>query len=183
VFETTAVHTSTVVDVEHEAAVDGLGLMIRLARRIRHPCATIGYETFLLLALLKRIRVFCWEGGARIDVVAVYAPWASHLLNFNAIADAIACKYEVHDVTGEVLCKQISEDVQLEQCNHFVAAIHTSTVVDVEQQAAVGVDVESWCRCRGLAIVYTVADGDRGIDTMCVMIGADRSRSTTDKLR
>jgi len=29
VFETTAVHTSTVVDVEREAAVDGLGLMIQ----------------------------------------------------------------------------------------------------------------------------------------------------------
>ena len=36
----------------------------------------MGVFAFLLLALLKRLRVYVWYGDRREDIVAQYAPWA-----------------------------------------------------------------------------------------------------------
>ena len=142
--------------------------MLYLARRIREPCVRIGYESFLLLAMMKRIRVFCWEGENKVDLVEVFAPWASQLLESTAIADAIVCKFVVHAVTGTATCMPVSEEVPLRQCNHFIAAIDTSTVVDEDSAYLVG-DIESMYVPHERAVVYTVADGDCAVDTMCVM--------------
>ena len=76
----------------------------------------------------------------------------------------------------------VSEEVTLRQCNHFIAAIDTSTVVDEDSAYLVG-DVESMCVPHELAVVYTVAEGDCAVDTMCVMVGAERSRFSRDNLR
>ena len=68
-------------------------VILRLAREIRSTRRYVGYVVFVLLALLKRCRLFAWEGEDRIDLLQVFAPWAIERCETTAAVDAIITMY------------------------------------------------------------------------------------------
>ena len=118
-------------------ALTHLGAILAVARHLRRPCAYVGYSAFLALALLKRVRVFCWEGANRVDIVAVFAPWALTFCAASSVADCIACMYEVCPFTGEASCHHISEEVPLRRCNHYVAAMPTGLIFECSDHGTI----------------------------------------------
>lgn len=153
-----------------------LAKMMSLAREIRKPRAYVGYAAFLLLALKKRCHVFIWEGSHRVNLLEVFAPWAvDSCLNMLTV-DAILCKY-----TPGHHCKQVSDDCPIDNCNHYVAGL------SIDHQHGEILRSESsfeafYLNCN-LAVVYTIADGDCGLDVMCLMCGLEREAHTRNLLR
>ena len=85
----------------------------------------VGISAFLLLALLKRIRVRVWCGRASQDVLHTHAPWTSHLTTEfeEAPVEAIACRFSV-DALG-VPELTLVEDPR--QTNHWVAGVRSES--------------------------------------------------------
>ena len=163
-----------------------LTALLSLARSIQAPRAYIGHSAFLLFALSRQTKVFLWEGETRIDLVEVYAPWASELCTKSAIVDVVACA----PITAESDCSQkgcqqgstfapIGDGIPLEKCRHWLTAAR----MDHNYLGEGGTGITAFYAKKNLAIVGTVVDGDCGIDACCQMAGVKEDLESRCKMR
>ena len=59
------------------APITVISQLVALARRIRQPNTTVGYSAFLHMALTRCCKPIIYEGFNRVDLVDVYARWAT----------------------------------------------------------------------------------------------------------
>ena len=172
-----------------------------IANEIQGSCY-IGISAFVLLALMKQIRLFVWLGLVRKDILKEYAPWASGAIKREALFDAIGCIRDVDLVTGRVSISMMDGGAEL---NHWVACIDSPVIhgdgapvshgdgapVSHGDGALVsyGDDTDAtntfnaMYLSKGRAVIETIADGDCGLDVMCLMLGFDREKNVRQRLR
>ena len=148
-----------------------------LFNELTTPTKYIGVFAFLLLALIKRLRVYVWYVDEREDLVAKYAPWALESLRTEAPFEAIACRLDGHGGLHEL------EDAR--ETNHWVACVKVDAC---QVDAAVAADAESqtfyaFYFSHNRVVLQTIADGDCAIDVMCLMIGAFRRLAARTAIR
>ena len=98
--------------------------LMKLSRTIRRPRAWIGYSAFVVFALLRKVRVYVWEGENRVDLCkAVLPPWKLEELSREPSADAIACCAVPRD-SGPPGWAPVSEDYRLMICNNYRRRLH-----------------------------------------------------------
>ena len=52
--------------------------LLDLARAVRKPRQSVGYSAFIVFALLRKMRIWVWEGSNRVDIASVFLPsWAT----------------------------------------------------------------------------------------------------------
>ena len=89
---------------------------------IESDSAYTGISMFLLMALMKRIKVFVWCGLQRRDILQEYAPWALDAISAEAQFEAIGCTCRVDSETGDRTL-HVAEESGL--INHWVACINS----------------------------------------------------------
>ena len=149
--------------------------MVAFARELTRNNSYVGHFAFLACGVLKRKRLYVWEGANRVDLVRVYAPWAAFACpcTNTAVADAIACR------SSGGVCLQVSESNPLTRMNHWIIGyphIHG-------RGAGVGESIHAFYARLGVAVVDTVTDGDCGLDMLCAAIGLPRFFSWRERLR
>ena len=144
----------------------------------------VGVSAFLIFALRYRVRVRVWYGTQCEDLVEAYAPWAKDVISEHALCHAVACKLKDGGL-------EVVDNAQ--HINHWVA----SFPVGIDSSPSSGIshtslgegdsEVTTWFFATYLSlslhIVKTIADGDCGLDVMCLMLGWERSMRTRQKLR
>ena len=162
-----------------------LTALLSLARSIQAPRAYIGHSAFLLFALSRQTKVFLWEGETRIDLVEVYAPWASELCTKSAIVDVVACA-PIKAASGcnqkgcsESTFAPIDDDIPLEECRHWLCAAR----MDHNYLGEGAPGITAFYAKKNLAIMGTVVDGDCGIDACCQMAGVKEDPESRCKMR
>ncbi len=139
--------------------------LMKLSRSIRRPKAWIGHSAFVVFALLRKVRVYVWEGEARVDLCkVVLPPWKLEELSREPAVDAIACCAVPRD-SGPPDWTPVSRDHPLWMCSHFIAGVPTD-FVDATLDTST---VDGFYSALGVYIVSTVADGDCGLDCMLRM--------------
>jgi hypothetical protein len=160
-----------------------VGKIMALAREIRRARAYVGYFGWLAFALMEKVAVFMWEGTTRINLVEIFAPWAMAYCNKQAVAEAIFCRFSIEG------CYAVSDANPLNQCGHYVVGIHVESSTVVAQSAedlSLSEDAltfEAFYLSFGMAVRYTIADGDCALDSMCIMLGEERTFDNRQKLR
>ena len=173
------------MDIGNPPAADpaGLNRVIAVARSVRPKCSYVGYAAFLALALCKKLRVMLWAGDHAYDLVATFAPWADLLQFADCPVLAVACVYRVDEVTGATMLWPISADLGEHNMNHFVAAVTDVAAAAAPPGSGSGDDLSMFYSRLGLAVQETIADGDCGLDVMCLMLGLERKAEARDCLR
>ena len=155
--------------------------MIAFARAIARPSRYAGQFAFLLFGIMKHLRMYMWEGEARVDLIAVYAPWAATQCpaSARAGADAIAAQARHDEGANQLVCRPIDDQTPLETVNHFVGGLP-----HIRGRGA-GEDngIEAFYHRLGVVVVKTVADGDCAIDVMCLAGGMQRAVANRQRLR
>ena len=159
--------------------------MNKLLVELQAPRSYVGVSAFLIFALMYRVRVRVWHGTQCEDIVETYAPWAKDVISEHAICHAVACKLKDGGLQLEL------DHAQL--INHWVASfpydIDSSPLSGIshtsldEGDSDVTATFYATYLSLSLHIVKTVADGDCGLDVMCLMLGWERSMRTRQKLR
>ena len=154
--------------------------VLALARTMQRRHSHVGHCAFVIFALMRRLRVYVWEGDTRIDLLEVMAPWALKECTGRTSFDAVACVMRRSD-NGLAICAPISGDEEqtLQNMGHYVACVH----VDGMEPNGEHNTVERHYSEKGYAILPTVGDGDCGIDTMCYMLGLPNNVETRTALR
>ena len=140
-----------------------------------------GVAAFMVFALLKQLRVFVWYGRQREDIIAKYAPWASEQISTAAPFEAIACRLSVSD--AGVVSHNVVEDPR--EVNHWVACVDQGGRHGDGEEA----DDEETLTFQAVYLSFnrivtrTVADGDCGLDVLCLMSGLSRCQLQRDSLR
>ena len=163
--------------------------VVCLAREIKQPRKYVGESAFILFGLLKRMRVWMWQGADRIDLLGHYAPWCLTHLTHEAVVDAIACKVEKERATDERIVVWLP-GTSIHRCNHFVGCISAATTASSHGDGSDGQEgdschepiAESYRKLDQL-VIGTIANGDCAFDVMCLMLGVERTEVTRDKLR
>ena len=104
--------------------------ILNLAREIRGARNSVGYSFFSLLAVWKRISLFSWEGGSRVDILEVFAPWAKQSGDTSAAVDAIPCIMVPDEEAGHARLEHVSEEHPLHECRHYIAGHRSEALVD-----------------------------------------------------
>ena len=153
---------------------------------LQQKFAYIGVSVFLLLALLRRIRLFVWYGLRRVDIVQEYAAWASDAITDETQFEAIGCILSADDVAGEKTLR-FPEDAR--DVNHWVACVRVAGSHDDGPPALADSSSDN---TRTFAAIYlsvnyivleTIADGSCGLDVMCLMLGRKREKAVRQALR
>ena len=168
------------------APVSDLGFVLKVAREIRREGAYVGQSAFLLLALMKNMRVYTWEGEVRVDLVSLYAPWALERCVHEPVVDAIFCTLDRHPETGERVHFHVSDETLLNTCNHWVAGLRSEVPGeerDVRDPTDYTITAEEFYQERCVALLDTEADGNCGPDVMCMMCGVERTPQWRSALR
>ena len=140
-----------------------------------------GVAAFMVFALLKQLRVFVWYGRQREDIIAKYAPWANEQISTAAPFEAIACRLSVSD--AGVVSHNVVEDPR--EVNHWVACVEQGDRHGDGEEA----DDEETLTFQAVhlsfnrIVTWTVADGDCGLDVLCLMSGLSRCQLQRDPLR
>ena len=140
--------------------------MLALAREIRKQRTPVGYSAFVLFALLKKCAVCMWEGGAHVDLLDIFAPWAKDPETKAPPYAGIPCTL-VATPGCMVECMPVSEKYPLLHIGHFVAgcAIPGSAVAEIR------CGFDDFYAALGVATFATIADGDCAFDVMKLMPG------------
>lgn len=159
-------------------ACDMRSLITQLAR-VR---TTVGVSAFLLLALHMRVRVYIWYGTRREDILALYAPWASSHIDRATPYEAIGCRIAVDEPTGKRSLRVV-QDAQ--NITHWVACIkgdkcHGDGECAIDEET---MTFHAVYLSLGRMVMETIADGDCGLDVMCLMIGWPREMASRRSLR
>ena len=135
---------------------------------------------------MRRMRIFMWIGLVRRDIVEEYAPWASAAMEGEAQFEAIGCivKGDPATETTSLCIPEEAEDV-----NHWVACIKAPasygnggpevSASSTDETLTFAATYLSMSRI----VIETVADGDCGLDTKCLMLGLQREREVRRALR
>ena len=167
------------IDSSAEAAHHKIqATLLALARTIRRPRSYVGYIAFILMGLLKECRPCAWEGPSSIDLLAVFAPWATEHCFKECPVQAIACVL-VGQPDGCVHCAPISEEHPLERCGHYIAGTKVPVTAVAEQPN----DIETLYASLGISTLATVMDGDCGLDVMTMMLAQPSSYDFRKQLR
>jgi len=166
----------TSVTEQLNAFIDGL----------KRRYAYTGVSAFVLLALMKRIRLFVWYGLERVDVVGAYAAWASDAIKAETQFEAVGCIIRIDPVTAE---KSYSVPEDPREINHWVGCIKAggshgdgahpildSSAEETVTFAAIFLSVDR-------IVIETIADGNCGLDVMCLMLGLRREAQVRQSLR
>ena len=160
-----------------------VGKIMALAREIRRARQYVGYFGFLAFALMEKVTVFMWEGTNRFNLVELFAPWATAHCNKQVVAEGIFCRFSPGG------CYAVSEANPLNLCGHYVVGIpvESSTVVaQLAEDLSLSEDAvtfETFYLTFGMAVRYTIADGDCALDAMRIMLGEERTFDNRLKLR
>ena len=189
-------HTMVMVDDPDDAVVVGETNDADLAKQVaafieglQGRYAYIGVSAFLLLALLRRLRLFVWYGLQRVDIVQEYAPWASEAITDQTQFEAIGCVVGVDAATGETFLR-VPEDAR--DVNHWVAGVRVAGGHGDGAEGALALLDSSSDETRTFAAIYfsvslivleTIADGTCGLDVMCLMLGLKREKVVRQALR
>ena len=155
-----------------------LTTLLALARAIRRPRAFVGYSAFVLMGLLKKCQLCIWEGVTRVDLLETFTPWAKEHCTRAVAVTGIVCK--VMAVAGGSLeCVPISEEHLVGSMNHYVGGCA------MPESAVAGntLGFDAFYASLGVAVIATVADGDCGLDVMCLMLGQPQSLACRTALR
>ena len=161
------------VAVDQAAGECAMRKLLELSRQIRTDRTYIGHSAFILMALLKGVRLYCWEGEDRVDLLHTYAPWA-----LERCPTAVAVDCVCVCCTEEGGWAPVNKENPLHKCKHFVAAAHVG-----EPLGAAGHSLEEFYQSRGVVLLGTVVDGDCGIDVMCNMLSLPQTLGTRSGLR
>ena len=175
-----------VVDVGNPPEVDpsAVSRVLAVARSIKSNRNYVGYAAFLAFALWKKLRVMLWAGDYAYDLVGLYAKWADLQKLFAPCPVlAVACVHSVDEDTGATMIWPISADLGEHNMNHYVAAVADPAAVAASAGSGSGDDVRTFYARLGLAVQETVADGDCGLDVMCLMLGLERNKASRNRLR
>ena len=156
---------------------------MKLSRRIRGTREGarewIGHSAFVIFALLRKVRVYVWEGENRVDLCkAVLPQWKLEELTREPAADAIACCAVPRD-SGPPDWAPVSGEYPLLLCNHFIAGVSTD-FVDIAGDFST---VDGFYSALGVYVVSTVADGDCGLDCMLRMSQEVSTRESRREFR
>ena len=152
--------------------------ILNLAREIRGARNYVGYSFFVLLAVWKRMRIFSWEGGLRVDILEVFTPWARESGDTFAAVDAIPCIMVPDEEAGHARLEHVSEEHPLHECRHYIAGHRSEALVD-----HLGGGIRGFYAERGMIVISTVVDGDCGLDVACIMLGLPRTEANRTALR
>ena len=153
------------------ARTNVLRKLMNVAREIQQTRAYVGYSFFALVALCRKCRPCMWEGESRVSIIDTFAPWA-HEHGLAAVAvDGVCC------CPGDGGWAPVSKDYPLHRCRHFVAG------VAIAPENIDGDTFSHFYRRLGIAIVPTIADGDCGVDTACLMLGIPQTVKHRERLR
>ena len=153
---------------------------------IESESAYTGISMFLLMALMKRIKVFVWCGLQRRDILREFAPWALDAISAEAQFEAIGCTCRVDSETGDRTL-HVAEESDL--INHWVACINShSSHGDggLEASDSIGHGTQLFAATYlslSRVVIETIADGNCGIDVMCFMLGLPRQTEVRRGLR
>ena len=147
----------------------------------------VGASAFLIFALKYRLRVRVWYGLRCEDLLAVHAPWANTAISNNALCHAVCCHIREGGVLAEI-------ENEAQNTNHWVAAYpeggHVPNLGEGGPVLSLGEGesevTATFCAkylSVELHIAKTVADGDCGLDVMCLMLAWKRSKLNRDLLR
>ena len=173
-----AAQTRAAMDRVHNAG-------LALAREICKPKAWIGYIAFVLFALLKNCRPQAWEGSNRLCFIEQFAPWAKDICTKECSYAAIPCA-RARNTSGGIECVQISEENPLSRMTHYVAGIDipSAPMTAVAAEATLdGGAFDEFYKTLGVYYLKTVADGDCGLDVMCLIMGVERTLQERTALR
>ena len=147
---------------------DVTAIMARAAA-VGQPRVTTGFFDFIVFAAMRRRRLLLRLPDGAMDMVSVFAP---HIISDDwsvgpFVVQVVACRAEdnVWVMSG------------LAHASHFYAG------VPVPATAIQGSDAVSQCSRRGIAAIETVADGDCGLDVLCMADGRQRNLTTRTILR
>ena len=155
--------------------------VLAFAREMQRQRNHVGHAAFVIFAMVRRIRIYVWEGENRIDLLEVLAPWfLEECATGRSTTDAIACAM-VRSDEGLAICAPISGDKRqtLQKMGHYVACVQVEGMEPYGEPNT----VDRYYSEKGYAVLHTVCDGDCGIDTMCFIIGLPNTVETRTALR
>ncbi|MCP3916844.1 MAG: hypothetical protein GY711_14935 [bacterium] len=147
---------------------------------------------FALFASLFQVRTVLWFGAAAVDVLEVLAPPGITVVVPGSPIQVVPCRGAGDGATFVVSPVQSEEDYRdgVHSINHFVAAATSTDAAVAATYAPLSrlprSDASALRReyePRGLHILETVADGDCGVDVMCMLLGRPRSFKERCELR
>ena len=163
-----------------------LRTVLDLAREIRSPRTYVGYIAFILMALTKNKRPIAWEGSASIDLIGVFAPWASDTCSGACAVDVVCCALEAQSSGHARLCA-ISEDMPLANCRHFVGAAQwlesEAAATAVAETIKGPTEFERMYHKLSRVTIPTILDGDCSFDVMTMMLARPQTLQARTELR
>ena len=134
----------------------------------------IGIGAFVLFALRYRLRVHVWFQGECRDLVNEFAPWANDFITHRPVYEAIGCL-----ISAEEGLTLVGHDLM--SMNHWVVAIEVEKdkgpPIDETREYATDAETLFFTLYLSLKrlVLRTIADGDCGLDGMCLMFGMPRT--------
>ena len=161
------------VAVDQGAGEGATRKLLELSRQIRTDRTYIGHSAFILMALLKGVRPYVWEGDSRVDLLEAYAPWALERCTTAVAVDGVCVCSAEEGVWAPVDTKN-----PLHKCRHFMAAAYVEASLGASENA-----LEQFYQSMGVVLLGTVVDGDCGIDVMCNMLNLSPTLCSRSRLR
>lgn len=134
------------------------------ARDIARERSYVGYSFFVLLGLARLCKPFMWEGACRINLMEEFAPWSVDDTLSNCAVDGVVCC---------MWADETSENNPLDGCRQFVACHSSPDVMECG-----GASMQAFYARLGVILLGTVADGDCGLDTACIMLSLPQDAAT-----
>ena len=152
--------------------------LLKLARDIRAPNKYVGYAAFILMGLLKKCRPRVYEGATHIDLLEVFAPWATSHCTTELEVAAVPCALKPTE-SGPAELMPICEEYPLASTRHFVAAVAVEAT-DASVDAKL---FETMYAQMGVGIIPTLLDGDCAFDVQTMQLGIDSTVESRNALR
>ena len=122
----------------------------------------------------------CIRDRYKDDIVNTYAYNLRHKCTYPcAVAGVCAA---VEQLGNGIRYREICPDFPLDTCRHFMAVVHCPEPAK-DHTARAGTLIEEFYRSRGLMLHGTVADGDCGLDLMCIMLNLPQTLVSRTMLR
>ena len=163
-----------------EVPSDLMKQLVTFSDTVKASRAFQGTFTFLLCALVFRVRIRVWHNQEVEDILNKYCAWASPDLFTDIRFEVIAC---YRDGEGRL---QVPDDAR--NVNHFVACVRFDNA-DLDSHGPLDAEDEGTSKFKALylshrrVVIPTIADGDCGPDTMCVLLHMNRTLHNRNTLR
>ena len=136
---------------------------------------------------MNHVRLYVWVGLTRYDIVTKYAPWALKAMTSEANCEAIGCKLTRNEFTNKARLQVAHSRVHI---NHWVVCIPSTASrgdgadsnLHISDSDANGTLTEAFLSVKR-HVISTIADGNCGLDAMCIMLGLQRTAMACEALR